>query len=333
MTTNGLVITAIVAGVAWTAGALDGPATRPAARFADPNRIETLRAQIARLVPLATKLAKPKPGDWLYEHKEPGQTFEQYVASKPVVPTSRHKTIYVQPLGRFNPLQQKIIQTAAEFLGIYYGLEVKLLDRLPLSVVPTGTRRIHPQWRDMQIRTGYVLEKVLLPRMPSDAFAYIALTTADLWPGEGWNFVFGSASPTHRVGVWSLYRYGDPGGGQAQYRKVLLRTLKTAAHEVGHMFSMPHCVAWQCGMCGSNGLAEADRRPIALCPQCVAKVCWATGADPADRYRRLAKFYEKHGLAAQAAFCNKALQALGQPAAGSPADTNGNQPASTRSAY
>ena len=304
-----------IATVAWAAEPASKPATKPAARFADPRRIETLRVQTARLKPLARKLGKPRPGEWLSEHAEPGQTFAQYVAASPVVPTTRRKTIYVQPLGRFTPTQERLVESAAEFLGAYYNLDVKLLERLSLSVVPTGARRIHPQWRNMQIRTGYVMEKVLLPRMPEDAFAYIALTPADLWPGEAWNFVFGSASPTKRVGVWSLYRYGDPDAGPAQYRRVLLRTLKTAAHEVGHIFSMLHCTAWQCGMCGSNGLAEADRRPIALCPQCLAKACWASGADPAERYRKLARFYAKNGLAPQEDFCKKALRALGQPSA------------------
>lgn len=38
----------------------------------------------------------------------------------------------------------------------------------------------------------------------------IAFTNADLWPGEGWNYVFGQASLADHVGVWSIHRYGDP---------------------------------------------------------------------------------------------------------------------------
>jgi hypothetical protein len=30
---------------------------------------------------------------------------------------------------------------------------------------------------------------------PADALAYLALTASDLWPGEGWNFVFGRDLP------------------------------------------------------------------------------------------------------------------------------------------
>ena len=38
--------------------------------------------------------------------------------------------------------------------------------------------------------------------LPKDAFAFVAFTSSDLWPGEGWNFVFGQASMEGRIGVW-----------------------------------------------------------------------------------------------------------------------------------
>jgi archaemetzincin len=63
-------------------------------------------------------------------------------------------------------------------------------------------------------------------------------------------------------------------------------------------------------MCGSNHRQEADRRPVALCPECMAKVCWATGTDPAQRLKRLAAFCQAHGLEAQQRFYEKALAIL-----------------------
>ena len=61
---------------------------------------------------------------------------------------------------------------------------------------------------------------------------------------------------------------------------------------------------------GSNNLPEADRQPAWLCPQCMAKVCWAACYDPAQRYRNLAEFYRKAGLKEEAEFYRKALKAL-----------------------
>jgi archaemetzincin len=296
-------------------------ASRKKSKFADRSRIAPLAEQMAKLRPLAKKFARPKPGEWAYHHKEPGQTFEQYVSSGPPVPTEKRKRIYLQPLGRFTDKQRQIVDLAAEFLRIYFGLEVKVRNTLPLSLVPGGARRIHPELGNMQINTEHILKEILLPRVPSDACAVIALTTVDLYPSEEWNFVFGSASLQHRVGVWSLYRHGDPEGGKRQYALVVLRTFKTAAHEIGHMLSILHCRAFECNMCGSNSSAERDARPIALCPECLGKLCWATGSDPGERYRNLGRFYRAHGLGGQSEFCDKSLRALGFKPSTRPATT------------
>jgi len=174
------------------------------------------------------------------------------------------------------------------------------MDAVPLSAIPARARRVHPAWGDRQVLTTYVLYDVLLPELPSDAAACIALTASDLWPGPGWNFVFGQASLRERVGVWSIYRNGDPDESEEAFRLCLLRTLKTATHETGHMFSMLHCTLYECNMCGSNHREESDRRPITLCPECVAKVAWATGADLPERYRSLEEFARANGLAEEA---------------------------------
>jgi len=271
------------------------------------DRLAAIRAAMEKLRPLAAKLGEPAPSDWLAHHHEPGQTFAQYIASRPTGPTKTRRTIYVQPLGDFTQPQRKIITLAADFMGRYFALPVKVEKDLPLSLIPARARRAHPSWGVKQVLTTYVLDEVLKPRLPKDAVAFIAFTTSDLWPGEGWNFVFGQASLRERVGVWSIARNGDP---ETQFRLCLLRTLKTATHETGHMLGMHHCTAYECNMCGSNSRAESDRRPLACCPECVAKLWWITGADPLARYRRLAEFCKEHGLAAERAFYEKAIKAL-----------------------
>jgi WD40 repeat protein len=47
---------------------------------------------------------------------------------------------------------------------------------------------------------GYILHEVLEPQRPTDALAYLALTGSDLWPGKGWNFVFGAGEPAATCG-------------------------------------------------------------------------------------------------------------------------------------
>jgi archaemetzincin len=274
------------------------------------------KANLASLEKLHTKQGKPAAGDWLAEHKESGQTFERYRTSSPRTPTEQRGVMYIQPLGDFTESQQRIVDLTAEFMGIYFGVPVKVTDGMPLSLIPKEARRKHPSWGMDQILSTYVLDAVLKPALPKDACAYLALTAQDLWPGEGWNFVFGQASLRDRVGVWSMYRNGDAAKSDREFRLCLLRTLKTATHETGHMLSIPHCTAWACNMNGSNHQEESDRNPIWLCPECVAKIWWGNPklsekADaPAERYEALAAFMKKTGLTKEAAFYSRSAAAL-----------------------
>jgi archaemetzincin len=268
---------------------------------------------VEKLRPLHTRLGKPKPGEWRAGpgRGERGQTFREYLACRPVTPRGPRNTIYIQPLGAFSKTQRKIVTLTADFMGRYFNTPVTVQPDLPLSIIPARARRAHPSWGVKQILTTYVLDSVLKPRLPKDAAAYIAFTPSDLWPGRGWNFVFGQASLRERVGVWSIHRNGDPDKDEASFRLCLLRTLKTATHETGHMFSMRHCIAYECNMCGSNHRAESDRRPVALCPECVAKVCWAARIAPVRRYRKLWAFCKASGLKPEAESYEKSIRALG----------------------
>jgi archaemetzincin len=132
----------------------------------------------------------------------------------------------------------------------------------------------------------------------------IGLTTLDLYPQDDWNFVFGQASLSERVGVFSFARnddsfFGDPPSPRQLVRK---RALQVLTHEVGHMFGLWHCAYYSCNMNGSNSLEEADTQPPHLCPVCLRKLQYTIGFDPAARYEALADFYERVGMAEEAAF-------------------------------
>ena len=44
-------------------------------------------------------IPKPGPHDWLAAHREPGQTFDDFLAMRPNRPTSARRVIYLQPPG------------------------------------------------------------------------------------------------------------------------------------------------------------------------------------------------------------------------------------------
>ena len=261
-----------------------------AAREAKKERAD-LRADIKKIEPFFKPMGKPAGYDWLASHNEPGQTFEEYLDADPKKPTKERTKIYVLPLGTFNAKQQKTIEITAGYLEAFYDLPVEQMKAQPLTAKYPNFRN-NRSTHNRQIKTTYINNEVLLPMLPKDAAALIALTNEDLYPDETMNYVFGQASLENRVGIWSLYRLHE----NTDDHNFLLRTLKIAAHETGHMFSMRHCTKYECVMSGTNYLGETDRRPIDACPECTAKVCWLSDVEPAGRYERLAGYCRKIGL-------------------------------------
>jgi archaemetzincin len=151
---------------------------------------------------------------------------------------------------------------------------------------------------------------VLKQHRPTNALAYIAFTSSDLWPGEGWNFVFGQASLNERVGVWSIYRNGDPAESADAFKLCLSRTMKTATHETGHILGIQHCTAFHCNMNGSNNRAESDRGLLRMCPVCLRKVCWNLQVEPEKYLRELEKFSEENDFEDEAKWYRTAREVL-----------------------
>jgi archaemetzincin len=272
----------------------------------DPARLGMIRAAGERIAPLHRVKTKPKPGEWLDRHAESAQSFDAYRAASFNWPTARLTTLYVQPWGDLGAAQSRLAGQSAEMLARFYGVPVKTLAPVSLDSVPASARRRRPDWDAERIATSYILETLHRSR-PQDAVAMLALTTADLSPGEGGRWVFGEASLFERVGVWSLFRQGDPVADEVT---TLRRTLKTGLHETGHILSLPHCAAWECGMNGAGSRAEADSRPLWFCAECEKKVWWACKLDPMARYARLAEFAESQGLEPEAGFWRESLAAL-----------------------
>lgn len=266
---------------------------------------QELRDNIAKIAPFFAPMGEPGPYDWLASYKEPGQTFEQYLDSNPTKPTTERRKLYVIPLGTFTAQQKKVIEITAGYLEAFYSLPVSTLPtqaiKRPLSV-KDSRRNLYTVGAE-QIRAGYLMDEVLKPILPADAAALIAFTSDDLYPDETMYYVFGQASLADRVGVWSLARLDY----HANFDTFLRRTIKIAAHETGHMFSMLHCAKYECLMSGTNHLGETDRRPIDACPECTAKICWLSDADQHKRYERLASFCRENGLTKEAGeFARKA---------------------------
>jgi len=272
-----------------------------------PPTVKEIKAFAAKLSPLQQKF---EATSWSTNHAEERlQSFDKFIA-RTVKPNPKFKTIYIQQIGGLTKSQEKAVEAVQEFLQNFFNSPVKKLDHASIETIPQSARRTHPQWGDKQILSTYILERVLLPKRPKDAIAVLGLTATDLWPGGEWNFVFGQASLVDRVGVWSLYRYGNPDADEASFLKFLLRALKVALHETGHMYGIEHCLSFKCGMNGSNSLPETDESPLAYCSECSAKIWYRTGVNPAEWFENLANLAEKHNLKEESEHWKKSAELL-----------------------
>jgi archaemetzincin len=265
------------------------------------------RPQMEKIRPLFMKKREPDIDDWLAQHNEAGQTFEQYLKINPNRPTAERTRIYLQAIGTFTKKQTEVIYSVQNFMQIVFGLEVKMLPTQGIDKIPANAQRGDASKGNRQLLSTHILHQILKPNRPKDAVAVLAITNEDLWPGDGWNFVFGQASLGERVGVWSTARMGDP---EKEPKLFLRRVLQVAVHETGHMFGIKHCTAYECCMNGSNHLAESDRAPLVFCPECDAKLWWACSLTPSKRAKALHTFAKEHGLDPDTAQWEKVAKAL-----------------------
>ncbi|NP_001028746.1 archaemetzincin-2 isoform 2 [Homo sapiens] len=175
-----------------------------------------------------------------------------------------------------------------------------------------------PNKRSIYIQSIGDILKFLKKKKPEDAFCVVGITMIDLYPRDSWNFVFGQASLTDGVGIFSFARYGSDFYSMHYKGKVkklkktsssdysifdnyyipeitsvlLLRSCKTLTHEIGHIFGLRHCQWLACLMQGSNHLEEADRRPLNLCPICLHKLQCAVGFSIVERYKALVRWID-----------------------------------------
>ncbi len=207
----------------------------------DSNQKQRYRSTaniVDRLREFDRPLPEVQPGDWLNNNAEKKQTFRDYVESRPVTSGVPRNRLYIQPIGELSESDEKAVAIAAEFLEIYFQCSTRILPTMELSNVPAQYQRTSDATQTKQFRTDYLLREKLLPILPADAVAILGLTNQDLWPGEGYNFVFGQAMYRERVGVWSLYRLSPANNADTTDPVLLKRLLKVASHETGHIFSM-----------------------------------------------------------------------------------------------
>lgn len=184
------------------------------------------------------------------------------VAAGGVAPSAfaaEKRRIYIQPLGRALP--DADVKLLGRALAVFYQMDVKLLDRVPL-----------PRSAYYPPRHRYRAEKLLSflrTRGPDDAFRVLGLTGVDISTNKGkykdWGVV-GLATLDGRVGVLSSFRCRRRAKSRLQAR---YRLGKTAVHELGHTLGLPHCPTRGCLMEDAKGTVLTIDGEYDLC----AEIC------------------------------------------------------------
>jgi archaemetzincin len=286
---------------------------RAAAIATDTLDDDAIEKAVARIRPRFTKKKPAQAGDWLWENTEPGQTYAQFRAATPGRAIDAHSTLRIVPIGAFTEGQAEVLAVTKDFMRPFFGLPIEVDPPVPLDAITADAKRTFDPFGIPQLLTSYLRSSVLLPRRRATDAAVLGITAVDLWPGSGWAFVFGQASLTQRVGVWSMARNGQADGRRAERHLCAIRTAMTATHETGHMFGIRHCTAYECGMNGSNHSDERDRQPIEFCPECQPKLWWTLRLDPVERSRKLAAVARAHGYERLAPWFDGQTTALERP--------------------
>jgi archaemetzincin len=252
-------------------------------------------------------LMPPAEGEWLYDHKEKGQSFDAFLKSKHVIPKADANIIYIKPIGDFTQLQAKQIDLTRQYLEIYFQLKTEVLENSSDDIIPAHARRIGSEDQE-QFLAGYILDSVLKKEKPVNRIALMGLTETDLFPKPEWNFVFGLASYTQKIGVSSIFRLQDEKLTDANYNLCLTRLLKICSHEIGHMFGLHHCIEVNCVMNGTNSLEETDTKVIRLCSVCQRKLNSSVKYNNKKRLTELEKFFQKNHLDAEFKLMKKDLE-------------------------
>jgi hypothetical protein len=83
-----------------------------------------------------------RPGDWLAEHHENGQTFDEFIQSDNNSPDKIRNVIYLQPIGQFRQGQSPSLDLLREYAAAYFVMNVDILPATGHSY--TQTRSHNP---------------------------------------------------------------------------------------------------------------------------------------------------------------------------------------------
>jgi archaemetzincin len=161
--------------------------------------------------------------------------------------------------------------TMDELNGICAGIRAAGFDVRLMPTEPLPSVSFHPGRQ--QYRSSPILDRARkrLEEAHDLLAKLLVLTDADIYE-PGLSFTGGMAELGGKVAVVSLARLQS--GDRA---KLILRTVKEAVHELGHVIGLEHCRNSGCVMFQSRSIADSDVKLSTFCPKCRAVAGRAVG--------------------------------------------------------
>jgi archaemetzincin len=249
----------------------------------------------------------PGPNDWLMNHKEYGQTFNEYknfgfheiqaikgkMGNKNLI---KKEVIYIAPLNyNINPsFDENFITSIIVFCQSYFhDMQFR---KLNIEINHKNVEYRKYEDGSYQINACTLIEKIY-KKMPEDAYCLIGITDVDIYnavrvikPRE-WiyypppyknNFCYELNSYKYWVSLCSIARFdpmfskdSPPSSEEekaASFFKLLKRSIKMVVKNISHMFGLKNCIFFSCVMNGFGSMKEFDSRPVEICPCCLRKI-------------------------------------------------------------
>lgn len=181
-------------------------------------------------------------------------------SSKEATPRKANKTDTKILLVNTCSLPDSLADEMKLLIGQVFRAETTVLN-VPFPHASASPDRQYPAQEFLQYLRSFAAERTLVAAIADPDLSF-----------PGLNCVFGLSDPENGVSVVSMHRFLEKKEVTRSDRRAFERTVKTALHEVGHLFGLAHCKDQKCVMFFSFTVADTDYKQKQFCGTCTEKL-------------------------------------------------------------